>query len=143
MCICFKYHLLQFGFLLELELLDVEGLVELRDQVLDVRDLPQLLRAQRLQLGREDPVAVVVDVQLKLLATFHNISKIQDSVSDPVWIRIRGSSGSGFGIRIHKLKKRTKMLNNHNIILLFSGFYNILSFNCLLLMRKSYNHEVI
>ena len=37
------------------------------------------------------------------------------------------------------------MLNNHNIpvILLFSDFYNILSFNCLLLMRKPYNYKVI
>ena len=45
--------------------------------------------------------------------------------------------------RIQGLKKWTKMLNNHNIILRFSDFYNILSFNGLLLMRKSYNHEVI
>ena len=35
------------------------------------------------------------------------------------------------------------MLNNHNIILLFSDFYNILSFSWLLLMRKSFYHEVI
>ena len=42
-------------------------------------------------------------------------------------------------IRIQELKKRSKILNNHNIILLFSDFYNILSFNWLLLMRKSYN----
>ena len=33
--------------------------------------------------------------------------------------------------------------NNHNIILLFSNFYNILFFNWLLLMRKSCNYEVI
>ena len=39
--------------------------------------------------------------------------------------------------------KMWKMLNNHNIILLFSDFYNILSFNWLLFMRKSYNYEVI
>ena len=43
------------------------------------------------------------------------------SVSDP-------DSGV-FWIRIQGLKKRSKMLNNHDIILLFSDFYNILSFN--------------
>ena len=57
--------------------------------------------------------------------------KALDSVLDPdldpdldsgvFWIRIR--------IRIQGLKKRSKMLNNHDIILLFSDFYNILSFN--------------
>ena len=31
--------------------------------------------------------------------------------------------------RFQGLKKWTKMLNNHNIILRFSDFYNILSFN--------------
>ena len=35
------------------------------------------------------------------------------------------------------------MLNNQNIILLFSDFHKILSCNWLLLMRKSFNHEVI
>ena len=50
------------------------------------------------------------------------------------------------------LKKMTKMLNNHNIYLLFSHFYNILFtvfsdfyyilyFNWLLLMRKSCNYQ--
>ena len=34
-------------------------------------------------------------------------------------IRIQGSSGSGFGIRIQGLKKWSKMFNNHNIILVF------------------------
>ena len=34
------------------------------------------------------------------------------------------------------------MLNNHNIILLFSDLYNILSFNWLLLMGKSFSYEV-
>ena len=74
---------------------------------------------------------------------------------DPDWIRIQGSSGNRFGIRIRfqGLKKRSKMSNNHNtillfsyfytILLLFSDFYNILSFNGLLLIRKSYNYEVI
>ena len=36
----------------------------------------------------------------------------------------------------------SKMLTKHNIILLFSDFYNLLSFNVLLLMRKCYNCEV-
>ena len=31
------------------------------------------------------------------------------------------------------------MFNNHDIILLFSDFYNILSFNLRLLMIKTYN----
>ena len=72
------------------------------------------------------------------------------SVSDPDldWIQIQGSSGFR-GLLDPDLEsgsrclKRTKMLNNHNIILLFSDFYNILSFNRLLSMSKSYNHEVI
>ena len=34
------------------------------------------------------------------------------------------------------------MINNHNIILLFIDFYNILSFHWLILMRKCYNYEV-
>ena len=34
------------------------------------------------------------------------------------------------------------MLNNHNIILLFSNFYNIYSFHRLL-FKKSYDYEVI
>ena len=50
---------------------------------------------------------------------------IKNSVSDPdSWV---------FWIRIQGLKKRSKMLNNHDIILLFSDFFNILSFNGLLL----------
>ena len=57
-------------------------------------------------------------------------------------IRIQGSSGSGFGIRIQGLKKWSKMFNNHKIILLFNHFFNILSYNWLLLMRKYYNYEV-
>ena len=67
------------------------------------------------------------------------------SVSDPDldWIRIQGSSGSGFGIRIRGLKKRSKNKNNQNIILLFSDFYNILSFDRLLLMIETYNNEVL
>ena len=53
-------------------------------------------------------------------------------------------SGSGFGIwvRIQGLKKKSKMLNDHEIILLFSDFYNILSFNRLLLMIKTNNEEI-
>ena len=35
------------------------------------------------------------------------------------------------------------MLNNHDIILLFCDFYNILSFNCFILMIKTYNNEVM
>ena len=35
------------------------------------------------------------------------------------------------------------MSNNHNIILLFSDFYKIVSINWLLLIRKSYNYEEI
>ena len=61
---------------------------------------------------------------------------IGECVSNPI------QSSSGFGIRIQGLKKRSKMFNNHNIILLFSDFYNILSFSHLL-RRKSYNFEVI
>ena len=50
---------------------------------------------------------------------------IKNSVSDPdSWV---------FWIQIQGLKKRSKMLNNHDIILLFSDFFNILSFNGLLL----------
>ena len=64
-----------------------------------------------------------------VVAIILNSSVLPFSVSDPD--------------RIQGLKKWTKMLNNHNIILRFSDFYNILSFNGLLLMRKSYNHEVI
>ena len=40
-------------------------------------------------------------------------------------IRIQGSSGSGSGSGSRGV---FKMLNNHNTILLFSDFYNILSF---------------
>ena len=59
-------------------------------------------------------------------------------------IQIQGSSGSGsvFGIRIQGLKKGSKMLNNH-IITTYFYFPNILSFNQLLSMRKSYNYKVI
>ena len=53
-------------------------------------------------------------------------------------IRIQGVFSGSRG-----LKKRSKMLNNHDIILLFSDVYNILSFNGLLLMIKTYNNEVI
>jgi hypothetical protein len=62
-----KHHLLNFCFLLQLELLDVERFVELGNQILDVGNLLELLRAQCLQAGRDDLVAAVVDVQLKLL----------------------------------------------------------------------------
>ncbi len=58
---------MNFCFLLQLELLDVEGFVELRNQILDVGNLLELLRAEGLQAGRDDLVAAVVDVQLKLL----------------------------------------------------------------------------
>ena len=51
------------------------------------------------------------------------------------WIRMR------ILIRIQGLKKMSKILNNHDIIWLFSYFYNILSFNWLPLMRKSYNYD--
>ena len=53
-------------------------------------------------------------------------------------IRIQGVFSGSRG-----LKKRSKMLNNHDIILLFSDVYNILSFYGLLLMIKTYNNEVI
>jgi hypothetical protein len=62
-----KPHFLNFRFLLQLELLDVERFVELGNQILDVRNLLELLRAECLQAGRDDLVAAVVDVQLKLL----------------------------------------------------------------------------
>ena len=82
------------------------------------------------------------------------------SVSDPDldWIQIQGSSGFRGLLDLDlesgsRCLKRTKMLNNHNIVLLFSDFYNILllfgdfynilSFTRLLSMSKSYNHEVI
>ncbi len=64
---CKKTHFLNFCFLLKLELLDVERFVELGNQILDVGDLLELLRAEGLQAGRDDLVAAVVDVQLKLL----------------------------------------------------------------------------
>ena len=59
-------------------------------------------------------------------------------------------NSGGFWIRIQiqirnpvpGFKKSSKMLNN-NIILLFCYFYNNLSFHWLLLMRKSYNYELI
>ena len=57
---------------------------------------------------------------------------ILSSVSDPDSGGLLDSdpdtdSESGSGSR--GLKKRSKMLNNYDIILLFSDFYNILSFN--------------
>ena len=51
-------------------------------------------------------------------------------------------TGSG-GLLDPEVKKRSKMLNNHDIILFFSDYYNILSFNWLLLMIQTYNNEVM
>ena len=45
-----------------------------------------------------------------------------DPEPDPDWIRIQGV----LWIRIQGLKKRSKLSNNHNIILFFSDFYTIL-----------------
>ena len=50
-------------------------------------------------------------------------------------------SESEFGIRIQGLKERSKMLNNNNIILLFSDFYS--SFQMTSFDEKMYNYEVI
>ena len=49
-------------------------------------------------------------------------------------IRIQGPFWSG--IRGLKKGQKFEIINNHNIIFLFSDFYNILSFNCLRLMRN-------
>ena len=56
---------------------------------------------------------------LSFLVLFSLISRVSDPDSGVFWIRIRNpESGS-----------RVKMLNDHNIILLFSDFYKILSCN--------------
>ena len=65
---------------------------------------------------------------------------VPDPDSGVLWIRIRIRLRNM--VRIQGPKKRSKMLNNQDIILLFSDFYNILSFNLLLLMIKTYNNEV-
>ena len=46
---------------------DVEGLVELGHEQLDVADLPEVLLAEGLQLGRHHVVVRVVDAQDELL----------------------------------------------------------------------------
>ncbi len=53
--------------------MDVERLVQLRDQVLDIGDFFQLLRAEGLQLGSDDAIAVAVDLQLELLQLYNLI----------------------------------------------------------------------
>ena len=99
-------------------------------------------RARR--LSHQVPLRFVID-HLPLTGTWRGPFHVSwaygtvGSVSDPnsgvfslFWIRIR----------IHGLKRRTKMWNNH-LTLHFTDFYNILSFKWLLLIRKSHNHEVI
>ena len=54
------------------------------------------------------------------------------------WNQCYGLDPDSGVFRIQGLQKRSKIINDHNIILLFSDCYNILSFNWLLLMRKSY-----
>ena len=69
------------------------------------------------------------DLEIFLLVTIEQFIsiKVSSNVTDP-------DPGA---------KKRSKMLNNHNIILLFIDFYNILSFKWFLLIRKSYDYKVI
>ena len=50
------------------------------------------------------------------------LTSVSDPDPDPDWIRIQGV----FWILIQGLKKRSKLSNNHNIILLVSDFYTIL-----------------
>ena len=51
----------------QLVLLDVKSLIELGDQQLDVTDLPEVLLAERLQLGRSDLVVRIIYAEDELL----------------------------------------------------------------------------
>ncbi len=50
-----------------MEILNIQRIIQLGDQVLDVRNFLQLLTAQGLELGRGDVVHVVVDIDGEIL----------------------------------------------------------------------------
>ena len=74
----------------------------------------------------ELPEQVPIDAAPLAYSCSHQVSQLQCFGSESGF---RGSSGSGFRIRIQGLKKRSKMSNNQTIILLVLDFYTTLSFN--------------
>ena len=68
-------------------------------------------------------IKILVEIHLG----FDLVFRIRIRIQGVFWIRIRNPDPDPGASK--KFKKRSKMLNNHDIILLFSDFYSILSFN--------------
>ena len=62
---------------------------------------------------------------------------------DEIMLIVNCDQSPVFWIGIRWFKKRSIMLNKNNKILHFSDFYNNLSFNWIILMKTSYNYQVI